>query len=148
MGVVVGPEIIKLSRQIKRIPERRVIKMLTSDGADNPLDKRVRHWGVGYGLDFTDLQNSQIRLPAMRFEQRVVVSAQTIGRVTARDCLIEHSAHADAINITSVDTKPDDTSAPLSPRTGLGQWVASPKLRKQLEISVFGQESFNAVCQT
>lgn len=63
IGVVVVSNIIKLSRQIARIPERRVIKVFTSDGADGPFDERVRHRGVGYGLDFTYFQNSQVRLP-------------------------------------------------------------------------------------
>jgi len=51
MVVVVVPEIIKLSRQVDGIPERGLIKAFTPDCADDPLDKRVRHWSVGYGLD-------------------------------------------------------------------------------------------------
>ena len=49
----------------------------------------------------------------MRFEQRIIVATQTIGRVTPRDSLVEHSAHGDPINITSMDTKADDTATPL-----------------------------------
>jgi hypothetical protein len=49
----------------------------------------------------------------MTFEERVIVSAQDVGWVGPGDRMIEHLAHGDAINITSVNAKPDDAPTPL-----------------------------------
>lgn len=39
MAVVVVFEIIEFSHQVERIPERGMIKVFTSDGANNPFDE-------------------------------------------------------------------------------------------------------------
>ena len=113
MVVVVLPEVIEFSCQVERTPERGVIKELTPDGADDPLDERVGRWGVGNRLDFSHIQYSQVGLPTVTCEQRIIVSAQTLWWGTTRDRLVEHSAYGDAVYITCVYTEPDDMAAPL-----------------------------------
>ena len=102
-----------LSCQVERIPERVVIKVLRPEGANNPFDERVRHRNIGNRLDFSHIQNSQIGLPAVTCEQRVIVGAQSVGWISPRDGLVEHLAHGDSINIASVHAKANDTAAPL-----------------------------------
>ena len=71
--VVVGFEIVEFSREVKRIPERNVVQILTSDSANHPFYDRVGHWGVRYRLNFAHFQDSQVGLPSMGFEQPIIV---------------------------------------------------------------------------
>ena len=53
------------------------------------------------------------RLPAMTFEQRIIVGAQGHGWTGARDRLIEQFARSDCIDISSMNAEADDASTPL-----------------------------------
>jgi len=90
-----------------------VIKVFTPDCTNDPLDERMGHRGIGYRLDFAHVQYSQVRQPAMAFEQWVIVRAQCLGWIGAGDGLVEHFAHSDSIDISSVNAEANDTSAPL-----------------------------------
>lgn len=41
-AVVIGLERVELSLEIARVPKRRLIEKLSTDGAGQPLDERVR----------------------------------------------------------------------------------------------------------
>ena len=76
--VVIGLEVGELARKVQCIPEKYVIEKLPPDCPDEPF-----HKGMGRRrLQFVDLENAQIRLPAMKFEQWVMVGADI-----ARDAL-------------------------------------------------------------
>ena len=111
--VVVIFELVEFSIQIDSIPERNVLEVLFPDCTNDPLNKGVGHWYIGYRLDFVYFLTSQVRLPAMIFEQRIIVGAQGHGRTGARDRLIEHFAHSDCIDISSMNAEADDASTPL-----------------------------------
>jgi len=77
--VVVGLEVRQLPLQIPSIPERHLVQEFSPYCADQALHEGVRPGHVRYGLEFVDLQNSQIRRPSVRLEQRIM-----IGTVLAR----------------------------------------------------------------
>jgi len=73
LGIVVTLERFKLSREVHGIPEGNLIQVVSSDRADQALDERVRERDEGYRLDFVDVENPEIRLPAMEFEQGIII---------------------------------------------------------------------------
>jgi len=60
MVVKVGPEIEQLVFEICRRPEQQVIQILSAKGADEPFHEWMGHGNVGYGLDFRQLQYTQM----------------------------------------------------------------------------------------
>ena len=59
-AVVINLEIAQLACQIDCIPEQQPIKILTPDGADDPLDKRVRSGDIGNRFDLLDLRTRRL----------------------------------------------------------------------------------------
>lgn len=80
--VVISLEQVELSLEIARGPERRPVEKLSADRSDQPLDERLRPRHIRHRLDRLDLQDSQVRLPTMELEQRVMIGAQ-VPRQTA-----------------------------------------------------------------
>ena len=66
--VVVAFEIIEFSSQVARIPKRGLIQVFAPYGADNPFDERAGYGGIGNRLDFSNIQYSQVGLPAVALE--------------------------------------------------------------------------------
>jgi len=76
--VVIGGEMIQLAMQVEAVP----VEVLAPKGSDQPLDKRMRPRYEGSALEFLDVENSQIRPPAMKPEQRIVID-EVLGRRTS-----------------------------------------------------------------
>jgi hypothetical protein len=66
--VVVNGESIELAMEVEAVPEERLVEILASKRSDQALDKRVRAGHEGDGLEFLDVEHSQIRAPAMKPE--------------------------------------------------------------------------------
>jgi hypothetical protein len=66
--VVIVGESSQLAMQIKAVPEEGVVQIFAPKGSDQPLDERMRARHKGRGLEFLDIENSQIRSPAMKPE--------------------------------------------------------------------------------
>ena len=98
--VVVIFELVEFSIQIDSIPERNVLEVLFPDCTNDPLNKGVGHWYIGYRLDFVYILTSQVRLPAMTFEQRIIVGAQGHGRTGAS---VPHKALEAQLQVTDDD---------------------------------------------
>jgi hypothetical protein len=47
---------------------------------------------IGDSLDFSDINDAEIRFPLVILEERIVVGAQILKGALSRDGLIEHSA--------------------------------------------------------
>ena len=47
-----------------------MIKELTASGSDQAFDEGVRQRYVRYGLDLFDVENAEVRLPAVILEKR------------------------------------------------------------------------------
>ena len=93
MAVVVIPERLQLSRQIRGVPEQDAIQVLAPDRADQTLNERMRHRCVGDRLDLLDLADAQVGAPAVEAKQRVVIGADVFRWGPAGDGMVEHSAH-------------------------------------------------------
>ena len=66
--VEITDESIQLALQVAAVPERSVVEILAPDGSDEPLDERMRARHEGDGLEFVDIEDSQICSPAMKPE--------------------------------------------------------------------------------
>ena len=62
--------------QVRRGPEQHLIHTLSSQGANQPFDKRVRQRDVRHTLDLGHPQDPQVGTPLVEPVQRVVVSAE------------------------------------------------------------------------
>ena len=71
--IVIILECFKLSLQIDRVPEQRLIKKLTANGPDQAFDEWVRDWGIGDGSDWFNLKNTEVRLPSVILEKWIVI---------------------------------------------------------------------------
>jgi pimeloyl-ACP methyl ester carboxylesterase/quercetin dioxygenase-like cupin family protein len=79
-------------------------------GSDEPLDERMRARHEGDGLEFLNVENSQIRPPAMKQEERVVVRTEAPGKWLAAASVVEHAADANAVNMRRFSSESDDTT--------------------------------------
>ena len=78
--VVIGSESIQLPAQVEAVPEEGLVEILAPKGSDEPRDERVRARHEGDRLDFLDVENSQIRSPAMKAEKRVKIGTEALGK--------------------------------------------------------------------
>jgi len=76
--IVVGGELAELALKIQTSPEQDVVQILSPKGADQPFKERVRAGDKRYGLDFLNLEDSQVRPPAMESKQWVVVRTHVL----------------------------------------------------------------------
>ena len=74
--IVVFRKVRELAFEIALRPERHVIKRLTPNSANQTLDERMGDRNVRDCFDFIDLEDSEIRFPAMEFEQGVMIETQ------------------------------------------------------------------------
>ena len=68
LGIVLAGESIQLAMKIEAVPEENLVEILAPKGSDEPLDERMRARYEGDRLEFLDVENSQIRSPAMKPE--------------------------------------------------------------------------------
>jgi len=71
--IVVTLKRFKLSREIRDIPEGNLIQVVPADRTYQTLNERVRERDERYRLDFVDVENPEIRFPAMEFEQEIII---------------------------------------------------------------------------
>ena len=76
MSIVVVLKRFELSREIRGVPERNLIQIVSTDRTDQALNEWVRQRHQRYGLDFVDVENPQIRLPAMKLAQGIILREQ------------------------------------------------------------------------
>ena len=67
--VVIEGEIIQLAMEVEAVPEEGVVEIFAPEGSDQALDERVGARRERNGLQFLDVEHSQIRVPAMKPEQ-------------------------------------------------------------------------------
>ena len=111
MTVEVGSEIEQLVFKIRARPEQRVIQILVSKSADQPLHEWMGQRNVGDGLDFGYLQYPQIGLPLVEPIKRIMVGAEVFGhRAVPSNGAVEHPAESDTIDRSDLDAEPNDTA--------------------------------------
>ncbi|MEP7246100.1 MAG: hypothetical protein ABI885_20800 [Gammaproteobacteria bacterium] len=108
--VVIGSESIQLAMQVEAVPEEGVVEILAPKGSDQSLDERMRARRKRDGLAFLDVENSQIRPPAMKAEQRVIIGTEARGKRLSAPGLVQHAADANAVDMCGFDTESDDAA--------------------------------------
>src|SRR5215813_6039273 len=63
----------------------------------------MRQWNVRYGLDFLDLENTQIGLPLMELIQRIMIGAEILRQCLRVNGPAEHPAQGHAVHNTAVN---------------------------------------------
>ena len=106
--IVVGSESAELSLKIQMSPEPDVIQILSPKSADQPFNEWVRAGDKRYGLDFLNLEDSQVRPPAMESKQWVVVRTHVLRERLARSGVIEHATDRHAVDVSRRNTEADD----------------------------------------
>ena len=112
----VGVVILKLTQlffQIASIPEKNLVQVFASDGADEPLGKRMRYGHIGYGFNRLSFTNPQIRPPLVVAIQGVMILAEIAGCAFIGCGLVEHPAKGGAIDIASMHPKSNDSPREL-----------------------------------
>lgn len=64
-AVVVVREVDEFLFKILSIPKENVVKVFTTNRADQSLDEWMRLWRIGDGLDLINLQYPQIGFPSV-----------------------------------------------------------------------------------
>ncbi len=88
-------EVLKVSQflfQVQRGPEQRAIHAFSSQRADQPFDKGMRH---RHGRDTFDLghtQHPQVGSPLVEPVQRIVVGAEVLRSRMRSNGTVEHAA--------------------------------------------------------
>ncbi len=78
--VVIIPAFIELRRQVDRVPEKYLSKILAPNRADQPLHERMRRGRVRNGLDLLNFDHAQVGKPAVEAKQRVIVGTEVAGK--------------------------------------------------------------------
>ena len=127
MVVKIGFEIEQLAFEIGRCPEQRTIQALSAESADQSFHKWMGQRNIGYGLDFSHIQDSQVGLPLMKTVKRIVVGAEVLGHPgLPSNRAVEHSAKCDTVDGNGLDAEPHDAAGelihnhqdPMSPQRG------------------------------
>ena len=71
--IVIGGESIQLAMQVEAVPEEGMVEILAPKGSDEPLDERMRARHERNRLEFLNSEDAQIRPPAMKAEQGVMI---------------------------------------------------------------------------
>lgn len=74
-GIVIEAVRRQLSLQVKRISKEDAVEILAAQSADESFHKRMRHRNMGNGLDLVNFKYPQIRQPAVKATQRIVIGA-------------------------------------------------------------------------
>jgi hypothetical protein len=89
MLVVVLLELNELALEICSGPEQHAIQTFAPDGPNQPLDDRMGTRHVRHRLDFSDVEDPQVRLPLMKPVQRIMVRTEVRWQQLAARCVIE-----------------------------------------------------------
>lgn len=87
-----------------------LIEILAPNGSDKALYKWVRARHERDGLDFLEVENAEVRAPAMKSEQRVMIGTEALGKWLTTAGLVEHAADTDAVDMRRFNTESDDTA--------------------------------------
>ncbi len=108
--VVVEGELIQLAMKVETIPEEGLVEILAPKSTDEALYERMGTRREGDGLKFLNVEYSQIRAPAMKSEQRVIIGTEVFGKWLTAAGLVEHATDADAVDMRRFDSESNDTT--------------------------------------
>ena len=97
--------------QVEAVPEEALVEILAPKGSDQPLDERMRARHKGNRLKFLDVEDAQIRPPAMKAEQSMMIGTEALGKWLSAPGSVEHAADADAVDMRGFDTESERSDA-------------------------------------
>ncbi len=109
-AVVTGAELIGLRVKIDRIPEECVIQIFAPDRPDQSLNERCEIGVYDTVLDLFDFEDSQVREPAVKAEQGIMIRTDPDRWRLAADGLAADAESDDAAG-EYVDDHPDPMTA-------------------------------------
>ena len=96
MLVVVALEIQELHLQISACPEERAVQTFPSNRTNHAFDEGMGKRRVGHRLDFFDVEDAQIRLPSVEFEQPIMIGTEVRRWRLASYRAVEHATQPHA----------------------------------------------------
>src|SRR5581483_10762582 len=102
VSIIIGSEFLQLVRKVHLTPEQNVIQILASNRSDQAFDKWMRDRHIRDRFNFLNIQYPQIRLPAVKGEQRIVIRAEALRNTPAGDGAMEHSTERGPINVAGL----------------------------------------------
>ena len=106
MVVKVGLEIEQLVFEVCRRPEQPVLQVFAPQRADQPFHEWMGQGNVGYGLDFRQLQYTQIGLLLVEPIERIIVGAQVLRQpAMPSNGAVEHPTEGDTIDRSRMDAE-------------------------------------------
>ena len=108
MSIVEVLEFEQFLFQVGRGPEQDSVQAFSSQGADQPFDKRMRHRNIRNTLDLAHAQHPQVGLPLVEPVQRIVVGAEVFRCRMPSNGMVEHAAQGSAIHDAGMDAEADD----------------------------------------
>jgi hypothetical protein len=113
MLVVVLLERDELPLEISRGPEQHPIQTFAPYGPNQPFDDRMGARHVRHRLDFSDVEDPQVRLPLMKPIQPIMVRTEVGWQGLAGRRVIEHPAQRHSVQGTTVHPETDDATCPV-----------------------------------
>src|ERR1035437_2729378 len=111
--VIVVFEQLQLSFQVVCSPKEQTIQILPADGPDEPFDKWMGPGNLGHRLHRFHAHDTQIGLPAVEPEQRIMIGTEPRGRALPGDGLVEHAAERGTVNGNGLHAKTDHPAGKL-----------------------------------
>src|SRR5256884_9949924 len=112
--VEVGPKIGQFFSEVCRRPKKHVTKVSPPQGADQPFHEWMGQGNVGYGLDFRQVQYTQIGLPLVEPIKRIVVGAKVLRQPELpSNGAVEHPAERYTIAGARMNAEPNDPALVL-----------------------------------
>ena len=99
--------ILELPFEVALVPEPDPIQKLAPISSDQSLDERMRTGRTGNRLDLVDLEYPQVRSPALKAEQRIVIRGDMSRFGLPGDRSIEPPTDLDAVKIGLSDAETD-----------------------------------------
>ena len=92
MVVVIVLKLAQFRFQILVGPKERQVQALAPYGANQSFHKRMGEWRIGRGFDFLHYEYSQIGLPLVEPEQRIIIRTEVFRNWLIPNRLLEHPA--------------------------------------------------------
>ena len=113
MLVVVLLELGEFRLEISRGPEQHPIQTFAPDSPNQSFDDRMGTRHVRYRLDFSDVEDPQVRLPLMKPVQRIMVRAEIGWQRLAARRVIEHPAQRNPVNDATMHAETHNAPCPV-----------------------------------
>ena len=104
----------KLALQVASSPKGHEVEVLSPDSPDESFHKRMQNRQVRHSFHFSCLEYSEVGLPPMESEQRIMIAADVFWRTGATDRTVEHPSKRWSIHCARVYAEANNLTCVLS----------------------------------